>query len=69
MMKVKINGDMINDTLKCVLQTEEESKVSHHRSPNMVHTDCPSHLKAFHQVRIHSMWFYSLSVGCLSDVF
>lgn len=61
MMKVKINDDMINDTSKCFLQTEEESKVSHHCSPNMVHTDCPGHLKTFHQVRIRSLWFHRLS--------
>lgn len=37
----------------CLLQAEEESKVSHHRSPNMVHQDCPGHLKTFHQVRLN----------------
>lgn len=42
---------------ECLLQTEEESKMSHHRSPNVVHPDGPGHLKTFHQVRMHSVWF------------
>lgn len=36
----------------CLLQTKEEFKVSHYRSPNMVHPDCSGHLKTFYQVRM-----------------